>query len=226
MEPTNTQNTEQEETSNNINENSKNTEQSNNLPNKNNDQNTDSTDTNKDESPMNQSDKDRILNDLKQTAKDFWLLWVHLMAPITNYIKDKYETISPSKREKIEKVLNTFKKWSDKWWKWFKKLITWIWAIFATTPKTKDDESTKDKQKNWTKENIKTNEINSLENEKNSQIEPSEEIEKSNEQPSQEIKNNINTKKKKNISKDNKDNSDIINEKLKKYRPNKNNKQD
>lgn len=178
-------------------------------------------------SPIWESDKDRILNDLKQTGKDFWLLWVHLMAPIVNYFKDKYETISPSKRQKIDKMLKVFKEWWNKWWSWFKKLTAGIWWVFVT-PKSKEEvnenNDTKDqdnKEPIDNKENENTNnDTNKNSDSDNTNLNDQVSNETENKENTTE-KENKSTKKSKTNDVENENDWDIINKRLKKYRPNK-----
>lgn len=73
-----------------------------------------------------QEEKEMLMNDLKKTLKDVGRLPRLIFAPVIAYIWSKYEKIPADRREKLQEIVASMKKWW-KWWieslkKWFSSM--------------------------------------------------------------------------------------------------------
>ena len=72
----------------------------------------------------NNAHKERVINDLKKTAKDMPLLVRWALQPVISYIEKKYDNMPDQKKEHIQKMINDIKSEGNKWL-WKVKEIIW-----------------------------------------------------------------------------------------------------
>lgn len=129
-------------------------------------------------SPISKDDKERLINDLKQTAKDIWIIWIKLLNPVINFIKQKYDTFSPQRKQQIEKMVKTLKDTSSKWLISLKTFIVSFTKNFIDEKKSQATEKINETKENISQktDNIKQNVTEKFEEKKQEILDKKDEI--------------------------------------------------
>lgn len=77
-------------------------------------------------SPITNEDKEKLINDLKETFKDAWVIGKKLLQPLIEFVNKKYDNISQEKKQKIWEIVSNAK---ECWEKWVWKIRELLWIM-------------------------------------------------------------------------------------------------
>lgn len=65
--------------------------------------------------PISSQDKDKLINDLKETAKDLWIISYKLITPVINFIKNKYDDFTPERKQQLQNMATNLRNSTKNW---------------------------------------------------------------------------------------------------------------